>query len=308
MPYTFPQRLSYVCGWGFQAKQKDRIVNLVNEERYPDYFLVWMTVTQRIMHLHRRLFKRGVWWGHVQDEKKRLACFEFCRGYSASNPVAGILDSFGAVIFDPDGLGRPHLKLLHAKHGRDSGQWPLAVSNELHETVLTGFARLWRLTYHHFRKYPWLLVPIVDPDSSEELIASCIDSFLALPQDSPFLDPGLGRPLRAMVGDAAQLAKGTRLHNFLSEFFRRVVMTSTFVERIFKDLTAWTDHQGQSIALIAAKHCNVSFDSSVRRWRETEECESCDPEGSTPYTQLTIAQIYCNREAYSDFKYRTFSV
>lgn len=64
-PYWFPGDYIHVSGWGVQAKQKERILSLVEEERYPDYFLVWMTVVQRIMHLHSRLFKRGVWWGHV---------------------------------------------------------------------------------------------------------------------------------------------------------------------------------------------------------------------------------------------------
>ena len=76
-----------------------------------------------------------------------MACFEFCRGYSASNPVACLLDSFGAIIFDPDGLGRPHLKLLHARHGCDSAQWPMALSNELHETVMTGPVNSWLIFY-----------------------------------------------------------------------------------------------------------------------------------------------------------------
>ena len=67
-----------------------------------------------------------------------MACFEFCRGYSDSNPVAGLLNSFGAIIFDPDGLGRPHLKLLHARYGRDSAQWPMALLVDLHDTVMAG--------------------------------------------------------------------------------------------------------------------------------------------------------------------------
>jgi len=155
-----------------------------------------------------------------------------------------------------------------------------------------GFARLWRLAYHYFRKYPWLLVPIVDPASSEELVASCTADFLKLPPDSPLLDPGLGRKIRAMVTSAAQLAPGTKLHKFLHAYFLRVVMTSTFVERIFKDLTAWTGAQGQSIAMIAAKHCNVSFASSVKRWREAEEVKSCDPAGITPYTHYGCGSVF----------------
>ena len=157
----------------------------------------------------------------------------------------------------------------------------------------SGFARLWRLAYHYFRKYPWLLVPIVDPASSKELVASCIDDFLKLSPDSPFLDPGLGRKLRVMVTSAAELAPGTKLHNFLYAYFLRVVMTSTYVERIFKDLTAWTGAQRQSIELIAAKHVNASFESSVNRWRQAEEVGSCDPSGTTPYTLFIIAVVAC---------------
>jgi len=84
--HWFPGDYIHVSGWGVQAKQKERILSLVEEERYPDYFLVWMTVVQRIMHLHSRLFKRGVWWGHVD------------RCHSMEAPMTETYEAFSIIV------------------------------------------------------------------------------------------------------------------------------------------------------------------------------------------------------------------
>ena len=49
--------------------------------------------------------------GRASDfaSKRRIGCFEFCRGASR-NPVAQILTAFGAILYDLDGEGRPHQK------------------------------------------------------------------------------------------------------------------------------------------------------------------------------------------------------
>ena len=83
-------------------------MGLVNNCDAMMIFLVWITVTQMIMELHFRLFKRGVFYNHMQcrdEARKRFACFEFCRG-AESNPAAKALDAIGAMLFDPEGEGR----------------------------------------------------------------------------------------------------------------------------------------------------------------------------------------------------------
>ena len=98
VPYLFPHLsligsliCSHTCIWlGFQAKQKERILSLVEEERYPDIFLVWMTIVQRIMHLHRRLFKRGVWWSHA------------VRCHSMEAPMSQTYEAFLIIVYTSD--------------------------------------------------------------------------------------------------------------------------------------------------------------------------------------------------------------
>ena len=231
-------------------------------------FLVWITITQLIMTLHYRPFKRGVFGNHMQvkqEADRRFAVFEFCRGPD-SNPAAKLLTAIGQIMFNPDGAGRPHLRLLHARFGRSVVDWPLALLKELHIACVRSFARLWRLLFHHFQQYPWLLVPAFDPDVDEEQRRECAEAFIAIPKGSKRLDPGCGRKLRELVETVDDLFQDP-LRKFMTVLFQRVVVTSTFVERLFKDLTCWTNRHPQNLAAVAAKHVNTVFGSSVARWR-----------------------------------------
>ena len=274
-----------------EAKQKQYILGLAEADANPMIMLVWITITQLIMTLHWRLFKRGRWFSHMEDldeRDKRVACFEFCRG-PCQNPVAFILNALGSIMFDPDYAGWESLRLLHFRYGNSSAEWPPDVLTELHRSVVTAWARLWRLIYVFFRVYPWLLVAIFDPESSPETVTACLDAFLALPEDSPTLDPGLGRPLRKLVHSRADLLENKALYHMLSTLYYRVVMTSTFVERVFRDLTGWTSSRmNQNIASVAARYTNQTFASTVGRWRKHMGYAACDPPGMQFISTITI--------------------
>ena len=251
-----------------KEKQCDKILGLVCSTVAPMHFLVWITITQLIMTLHYRLFKRGVFWNHMQAEEeadRRFAVFEFCRGPD-SNPAGKLLTAVGQIMFDPDGAGRPHLRLLHARFGPTVAIWPLALMKELHMACVRTFSRSWRLLLHHFQQYPWRLAPIFDPDVEEEEQRRCAEAFIAIPKGSKQLDPGCGRKLRELVETAEDLFADP-LYTFMSVLFERVVVTSTFVERLFKDLTNWTSRTPQGLATVAAKHVQHVFGKSVSRWR-----------------------------------------
>ena len=51
-----------------------------------------------------------------EEADRRFAVLEFCRGPD-SNPAAKLLTAIGQIMFDPDGVGRPQLRLLHARFG-----------------------------------------------------------------------------------------------------------------------------------------------------------------------------------------------
>ena len=76
-------------------------------------------------------------------------------------------------------------------------------------------------------------------------------------------------------------------------------MTSTFVERLFKDLTAWTSKPGQLVATIGAKHMNASFHKSVVRWRgEAEEGVIAAGLDGIKYIDVSIQWVICVRVRY----------
>ena len=184
-----------------QSKQRQKVLHLVNDQDAPRIFLVWVTIAMLVMVLHYRLFKRGTWFSHMQgkrEREQRFACFEFCRG-AIANPAARLLTSFSEIIFDPDGSGKGHLKLLHGKICRASTDWPLAVSTLLHVSVVLSFARLWRLCVWFFKHYPWRLARMVDPAATPAEQLERMEEFLACPKGSKQLDPGFGRKLRERV-------------------------------------------------------------------------------------------------------------
>ena len=217
-----------------------------------------------------------------QDESQvRMSCFEFCRG-PEQNPVATILDALGSIIFDPDNEGRQHLRLLHFRYGSSSCEWPPALLQELHMTCVVAFARLWRLMFVFFLCYPWKLARIFDDMSTPEQVRECLDAFLALPKGSSFLDPGLGRKLREIVNSSADLLDNKTPFLMLKTMFLRVVVTSTFVERVFRDLTSWTSRPNQEIGAIAARYTNSRYASLVAMWRKAEGHAACEASGLPP--------------------------
>ena len=217
-----------------------------------------------------------------QDESQvRMSCFEFCRG-PEQNPVATILDALGSIIFDPDNEGRQHLRLLHFRYGSSSCEWPPALLQELHMTCVVAFARLWRLMFVFFLCYPWKLARIFDDMSTPEQVRECLDAFLALPKGSSFLDPGLGRKLREIVNSAADLLDNKTLFLMLKTMFLRVVVTSTFVERVFRDLTSWTSRPNQEIGAMAARYTNSRYASLAAMWRKASGHAACEASGLPP--------------------------
>ena len=190
------------------------------------------------MPLRYKLFKRGMFFSHANAGQERFACFEFCGGPNKS-PAAKILSALCDMILDPETTGRDHLLVLHLKYGSSVAGWPLALTASLHVSLVLAFCRLWRLLVHFFDQYPWLLAPAFDPDVEPEEKNRCLQAFLALPKGSPQLDPGLARKVRELVEEPEDLREGS-LHDLLQAMFVRAVMTSTFVERQFKDLTSWT--------------------------------------------------------------------
>ena len=120
------------------------------------------------------------------------------------------------------------------------------------------------LWFIHFRCYPWLALRLVRPGDSEEQRRDAAHAFMDA--RTCCLDHGCSQRLRRMVQAPRDLL-ATDVQEFLLALFSRVVVTSTFVERIFSDLERWTKTR-QSLSTIAAKHFTASFREGVSRLRE----------------------------------------
>ena len=252
-----------------QAKQRTKLRQLCEQcVTNSLLFLVWTVCTQLIMPLHYRLFKRGTWYNRMQsrlEADRRFGCFDFCCG-PARNPAAKVLTCISNMLLLPEASGRVDLKLVFLKYG-SLADWPEALVVALHTSLVMAFCRLWRLLVWHFDCYPWLLAPGYDPRATAEQRDKAFEDFLSLPRGSEKLDPGAGRKLRELVRTPADLMQAT-LHDFMRTLFERVVVTSTFVERVFKDLAQWTTIQPQGLPTLGAKHVNREFGNVVKAWRE----------------------------------------
>ena len=251
-----------------QAKQQDKLRQLFeNCDANSMLCLVWVVVVKLIMRLHYRLFKRGTWYNRQQSRKeadRRFGCFDFCGGH-ARNPAALLLTSITNMMLNPENAGASDLNLLFLKYG-SFVDWPLALLVALHTSLVKSFCRIWRLLVWHFDCYPWLLAPGYDPRASSEQREKAFLDFLALPKGSQKLDAGMARKLRELVNSYDDLMEPT-LYDFVKALFERVVVTSTYVERIFKYLTHRSSKHPSKVPTLGAKHVNTEFDAIVRAWR-----------------------------------------
>ena len=253
-----------------QAKQQTKLMQLVEQDANTILlFLVWLVVVQTIMPLHWRLFKRGTFFNHMShksDDEQRLACFEFCRGGRRS-PSGKLMVTLSSMLMAPETSGRKELELLFLRYGQTVVQWPLALLVALQISGVLVLSRIWRLCVYHFDGMPWAISSIFDPDVPYEDQLAAARKFIAYPKGSKRLDPGFGRKLRDLVEDATDLFE-PRLHRFCQALFERVVVTSTYIERQFKDLTHWSRIQAQGIETLSAKRTNSTFSEVVNLWRE----------------------------------------
>ena len=77
------------------------------------------------------------------------------------------------------------------------------------------------------------------------------------------LDGHFGKRLRKLVKSWEDLFEDD-LHFFLRTMFSRTVVTSTFVEGVFSDLSCWTRSRRLSMSSLASKHVVESFREGVQ--------------------------------------------
>ena len=88
--------------------------------------LAWASIGQVVMIVHYRLFKHVKWFSHFEDADERCSVFDFCHGSPGQrkrNPAVLALCALAAMLFDPDGAGKPLWGALYSYLG-PSSLWP----------------------------------------------------------------------------------------------------------------------------------------------------------------------------------------
>jgi len=132
--------------------------------------------------------------------------------------------------------------------------------------LIIVIGQCWRKLIHPFQRYPWALAPpLIDADATDEDKLACARTLFSCKDCQ--LD-AFARQLRDTVPEHEILEPDAL--KFLEAVLRRVVPTSTFIERTFARLSEWsTVKKGQKTKLssISAKHISGRFKQSTELWR-----------------------------------------
>ena len=219
------------------------------------------------MRLHYFFFAHGKFWSE-RDNEEDVSMFDFVGGVQ-QNRMARCVGELVAMLLDPKGMGREHLKLLNLRLGEEPRDWPIRVLRALQVVLVLGISVLWRKLVYYFQAYPWALAPASDITRSDAERQTVLKEFFRASWCC--LDPGLGRQLRKAFPSTIEQYWDTPLASFLTTLFSRLVMTSTQVELQFSKHSILTDTRSKRLGLggLAAKTMNQCFKAWVHRWRDS---------------------------------------
>ena len=168
-----------------------------------------------------------------------------------ASPAVKAVTILCRMLCDPCNAGRCYWLPLIIKHG-SSSSWPKNLLRQAQSTVILAMCSLWRRLDYVFQSYPWLLVQVLDSRHTLEVREGAAQAFMRA--EECCLDPQLGQRLRKLVTSWQDLFQDD-LQAFLVTVFSRAVVTSTFVERIFSDLTHWTAWAKIVLVSISSQPC-----------------------------------------------------
>ena len=216
---------------------------------------LWCIVGKRIMTIHYKLFVFGTWFSHSRDSQKRCGVLEFCD--ERRNP--------GVVAL------RELVQLLDLQHEAWTPLWTVlprgwgvALLEEAQSTIVVCICETWRRLWKPFRRYPWRLTALVDPEREEEAAAEAAGLLSA---KECCLDTSFSQRLRQQFGAKAFEPE---VQDFLMAMFTRCVVTSTYVERVFAGLTHATRSAQLELPSLKARHVLQNFSGHVERWRASQ--------------------------------------
>ncbi len=216
---------------------------------------VWLLIAEPVMRVHYHLFRHGTWLTErVNSHGSPIA---FCDNRSPAMKVSRELYEF---FFNVDQQLGPMVGLFGS-----FAQWHQHRRRGLRRALFLTLCQLWRKLILPFHDFPWLLFEIFGggPQIQGEKQRALRD-MLAAPEcccDSHFT----GR-LRKVAPTVETLLQDDELQVFLQAVVLRVVPTSTYIERVFAKVTAWTRRQ-LTMPGLAAKHATATFKDVEQAWR-----------------------------------------
>ena len=259
-----------------------------------ELLLVWIDVGHVVMAVHYHFFKHATWYSHATPDKELCSIFDFCPRCPKfkTSPAFKALSKFAKMLFDPNGAGRHLMQPLYTSHG-STVHWPEKLLRTFQKAVLIGFCKLWRELYHRFACYPWRAACIFHPGVQQAIKEEEGQIFWTAPLCH--VDPGVGIPIRTALCQELQDLYKDPLQEFIGTMYSRSMATSTFVERIFAPMTAWTsaDRSRYTIVGLDAMHHTRVFDDSVQRWWGTllRDADTASGQTTSGYTRDQTAYV-----------------
>ena len=229
------------------------------------YLLVWTVIGSPLMVLHYKLFKHVNFASNCVDDDNSISVFNFCSDCPQSNPAKEAMQELSLMMFDPNGAGSAHVALLKAAFGA-TVHWSQKLMDTYQKACILCYSKCYRSFIHRFDCFPWKAASIFEPSVSPATKLTASINFWNAPRCQ--IDPWTGDPLRDVLCRTREDLFDTDLQDFVYNFFLRCMVTSTFGERIFSNLTQWTTEPKArpSLATVSSKHVINTFDTIVQQW------------------------------------------
>ena len=139
--------------------------------------VLFLHSAQPVMRLHFTLFKHAQQSPSPGDNERSLI-FNFCTP-SKSIPIE-VIASLSRLITSTEPW-----TILENMIGAPVSQWPADFKRQTRNAVLSLIAQVWRRLVECYRVWPWLLVPLADPDTDLVTKVRIANALFDCPMEGP---------------------------------------------------------------------------------------------------------------------------
>lgn len=211
--------------------------------------LLFLHTASPVMKLHYTLFKYAQHTPYGEDTKSYL--FNLCD--FRKSVAAKIVGELTEML-----ISSSPWKVLEKIIGVGVHQWPVGFKETARDGVLGLLSQIWRRLVHFYTEWPWLLVPLADPDTPRQRKLEIAQRLMAC--DDEALDPGFSRKVKSQA-DSAEALLEEGWQKFLYQSFNHVILSTAFIECIFAQYKQWFLRvpKPPSMGLMQGKHMSWGF-------------------------------------------------